>query len=671
MRVALVMPPVWDACNPYLSIPILAQALRSAGHHVLVKDANVEAQNFVFSRNFLETCKRRLEKNICTLESRDLLPILRVNQYANLITGMPRLEYALDNIEEAKSIFRNPCKFFNPSKYFWAENVFRLACQCITDAFLDSDDLLVEKFHGFLSSFLKKDRGGESATVRDIVNCSLSYNGILRAFISSGGIVEDLVSYEPDVVGFTIFTRGQLLYSLVMASVLKRKRPRKVKTVAGGGIPTRLVASGTRTLDLLMEIEAFDYYVVGRGETAVVELMDFVQGKMPISQVSNLVYKKNGEVNVNRIGKTNDQIVCPDFDGLPFDLYFSPSLVLPYLLTCGCYWNRCKFCEHRFLYDSDYSEPAIDTAVDHLKHLSEKYDTKNFYFCDESPKPNFLFDFSYELLRQRAGIHWIVNSRFDHDLIRDDFDVLSRAGCSKLRFGYEWGNQYLLDLYDKGTALADVKSILSLCKKNEMTVYLYAIIGAPKETMQIHQESLDFIMAHRDIIDSPGFQFDFGSFAVLPTAPLAKCLEDFGVTVIDRRGGYDTIYAWAEKHIGANHEEEAENKVVTAFSLKGYPLRYLSHSLLYQLHFHGRPVSEEADINKYAEGKNRCYRPTEHIDIRCKFGQVFDRKLLAEQLKRDSLTPNPITKRFEVKHATFIQDASSQFCPVIAISPAN
>ena len=34
----------------------------------------------------------------------------------------------------------------------------------------------------------------------------------------------------------------------------------------------------------------------------------------------------------------------PDFDGLPFDKYFSPELVLPYDINRGCYYGECTFC---------------------------------------------------------------------------------------------------------------------------------------------------------------------------------------------------------------------------------------------------------------------------------------------------------------------------------------
>lgn len=666
MKVMLIMPPIWDACNPYLSLPILARVLRSAGHEVILRDLNIEAQDALFSHKFLSICRDRITHYISQYESQNDLLVKNINDYTVAIESLAQLEYVLENVKEAKSIFRDRGNFFLPEKYYWAENVLRLAAQSITYSFVDSRNKVVEVFQGFMTALVQPGVKRMS-TWSEIVNYAQNYQGMLSDFFLSREVLDGITNASPQLVSFTVITRSQLLYTLVIARLLKQQSP-ETKIVVGGGVPTRLINAGEDIRHLLEGISDIDYYIIGPGESALIELIEFIQGERADVNVSNLAYRRNGKLVLNPQSATDEESVCPDFDGLPFGLYFSPTLVLPYLLTRGCYWNQCLFCDHRYMYNSHYYEPPIDVVIDHLSYLSSKYQTNNFYFCDESPRPEYLSLLSQAIVERGLEINWIVNCRFDHKLVKSDFHVLKAAGCRKLRFGYEWGSQYLLDMYQKGIKLNDVQEILKQCKEEDIAVYLYSIVGAPMETKDMTRESLLFLLDHKDSIDSPAFQFDVGVFGIFSTAPLAGRLKEFGVELIERYDDFDSLYSWPGKSLGPELEEEMEHSIHRSFGLKWYPLRYLSHSLLYQIYHKDGPIPNQYKLDPYVEGQGRYYRENWDIGIECKFSQVFRPDELRD-LNTSCISKKPGKIPFEVTHIVQPQNASAQFCPALHIQP--
>ena len=88
---------------------------------------------------------------------------------------------------------------------------------------------------------------------------------------------------------------------------------------------------------------------------------------------------KNGEVVRNASAKalSYDQLACPNFDDLPLNKYLMPYPVLPYMASRGCYWGKCTFCTHSFIYDSHYRKENEERVADELHHLGKKYNFLN------------------------------------------------------------------------------------------------------------------------------------------------------------------------------------------------------------------------------------------------------------------------------------------------------
>ena len=89
-----------------------------------------------------------------------------------------------------------------------------------------------------------------------------------------------------------------------------------------------------------------DDFVVFEGETALLELVNQMDGKRDFSKVPNLIYRQNGKITVNQpfYSENINQLTAPNYDGFPLDLYLSPEPVLPVQFSRGCYYKDCAFC---------------------------------------------------------------------------------------------------------------------------------------------------------------------------------------------------------------------------------------------------------------------------------------------------------------------------------------
>jgi anaerobic magnesium-protoporphyrin IX monomethyl ester cyclase len=95
-----------------------------------------------------------------------------------------------------------------------------------------------------------------------------------------------------------------------------------------------------------MVVDLVDDFVVFEGETALLELVNQMDGKRDFSKVPNLIYRQNGKITVNQpfYSENINQLTAPNYDGFPLDLYLSPEPVLPVQFSRGCYYKDCAFC---------------------------------------------------------------------------------------------------------------------------------------------------------------------------------------------------------------------------------------------------------------------------------------------------------------------------------------
>lgn len=300
-------------------------------------------------------------------------------------------------------------------------------------------------------------------------------------------VIEQASQIEADVVGITAMT-PDILWARKIAEGIKRQRP-SLPIILGGQHVTIL------TNEVMEKWQCFDIAVLGEGEITMHELLEgFFKGNTPLNQINGIAFRDNGRVIITPPRGTLDQL-----DILPFPAweYFPPvtseKRTYPVYGTRGCPY-RCKFCCAQTLGNKVRKRSPLN-IIQEIERNIEQYGSRRFSFCDET----FGVDrrWTYELLDtmvQRGlpeKIDWGCMTRVN--LVDEElFSRMKKAGCFRVAFGIESGNQRILDAVAKGIRLDQVTKAVKVAKDLGFQTVSYFIIGHPYETYSTAQDTIDF-----------------------------------------------------------------------------------------------------------------------------------------------------------------------------------
>lgn len=283
----------------------------------------------------------------------------------------------------------------------------------------------------------------------------------------SAFLVELVRRYRPSLVGFSLNFLSQALTTFAMMGFLRRVEP-SLKLVLGGGLVTSWMR-GPHWREPFAGL--VDFTVAGPGEDP---LLSIATGK-----------------EVDMLHFTHD------YDAFPMSGYLSPGAVVPYSGSSGCYWNKCGFCPERAEGNPYVPLPPHRVRED-LGVLVETHSPTLIHLLDNAISPALLNN----LVTHPPGVPWYGFARFTEHLADEAFAVeLGRSGCAMLQLGLESGDQRVLDEEEKGMSLQTASKALSALKKAGISTYVYLLFGTPSETLEAARRTLDYVVAHAELID--------------------------------------------------------------------------------------------------------------------------------------------------------------------------
>lgn len=358
-------------------------------------------------------------------------------------------------------------------------------------------------------------------------------------------LIEPLVSFRPDLVGFSILFSQQLFFALALSKLCKKMG---TKTVFGGATfsvmpDPGLLLSGTvgvqigrerRDLDLSPLI---DFLLVGEGEFGLKSLVEVLSGGVgDLSSVPGLIRAGwTGTVRVPPKAPSDlNRLPLPDYSDFPLGLYHSPQPVLPYLSSRGCPWRRCAFCTHQKTY-LEYREENAGVSAEKLAALKDRYGVSHFCLVDEMIHPRRLSSLSRGL--DGAGILFSAYARpaggFNGELLRS----AHKSGLRVLMWGVESGSRRVLDLMRKGTDIARVGEILEGAHEAGIWNLVFTIFGFPTETEAEWEATLGFLEENRTRIDA----LSKSRFLLLEGSEILRDPARYAIRAVKDRRGKDPV----------------------------------------------------------------------------------------------------------------------------------
>ena len=527
MKLSLLFPPSWHPSQPYLSLPCLTAFLDQAGiSEKSQRDLNIEMLDTVLTRTYgLEIYEKLIEKTKELEKSAEgeTGPGSK-EHYARVVEALDRFPYVIDQIEPAKASLRSQ-EFFDLERYR----------ECL---------FLIDRWLEVVSSLYFPTR-------MTVVDNQLSYSiyssrAIMKAVrdeqqnpyidLYRNHFLDSILNESPDLIGVSITATSQIIPGLTLCRLIKEANP-DIHITVGGSIFTRLV-DNLRRCDRLFEV--VDDFIVFEGETALLELVNQLDGKKDFGKVPNLIYRENGKTLVNQpfYSENLAQHPAPNYDGFPLDNYLAPHTVLPVQFSRGCYYKDCAFCALTLDHQNFRQKDPIK-VTEELEFLSHKYDTPYFFFTDECLALSPARRLCKEMIKRELDLQWTAEFRFEKNLSRELLGLLKDAGCQKIVFGLETYNERMMDFMKKGITQESVDRICSDCVDLGIGVHCYVIVGFPTETEEEALETMNFIVENTKLHSSYGFSCQPCLFDLEKEAPIMSDPGGYGVQRIMRPASED------------------------------------------------------------------------------------------------------------------------------------
>jgi anaerobic magnesium-protoporphyrin IX monomethyl ester cyclase len=353
-------------------------------------------------------------------------------------------------------------------------------------------------------------------------------------------LIDYFNEYQPTVVGLSAVV--STCYSQVKRIVeLIRKCCPDAWIVLGGSL--------TASSNLVLRKTEVDVCVVGDGEIAWVNLLDYVKQNgrkwnyAQLGGIAGLAFlDEAGQLQFTGYGKAipGEMNPFPDYDILlsglkkrPQELanYFRRGLgsthfqtdprshesnrrpVLAQLWTSkGCV-ARCTFCQRS---TKGYRTHALQALDEHLKMLASRFDVGFVHILDENFGSDREYAHSVAEIMWRNGMLWMASGVRVSSVEYDDIKFYKEHGCACMKFGVESGSQKIMDVMEKKFAVERVFQTLKHCADLELYSPLAVMVGMPGESNETAAETGRYIgrLSYMQGID-PQYQ-GFSIFYALP-----------------------------------------------------------------------------------------------------------------------------------------------------------
>lgn len=296
---------------------------------------------------------------------------------------------------------------------------------------------------------------------------------------------EELETYfrenQFDLVGITAMT-FTLIDVILTAEIIKKTNPSS--RIALGGPHVHIYPEETIGLDWV------DYLIQGEGELAILDLLEAIDGKRPFREVQGIVVQENGSVFNNGIApkiEDLDFVPYPDRQFLPVEHYGSllgkSNLVTTMFTSRGCPY-KCTFCDRPMSPTiSGFRWRSAQNVVDEMEECVRMGISEILIYDDTfSVRKDRVLEICDEIQARGIQVTWDVRAHVntvDANLLRE----MKKAGCDRIHYGVESGNDRMLKTIKKNTTVKRVKKTFAETREAGIEALGYFMIGQQTETL--------------------------------------------------------------------------------------------------------------------------------------------------------------------------------------------
>lgn len=277
----------------------------------------------------------------------------------------------------------------------------------------------------------------------------------------------ELLSFKPDIVAFSVCTYAIQTLSLLLAKRIKKINP-KIEVIFGGAIYAK-------NLNNKLPLK-----------------LGFVDEIIPKGEEYRFFEKFEDKSNVD---------FDPDityFDSFDLKKY---KHALPMIWSEGCNMN-CKFCIHPVI-GGHHKIFSIEKIIKQIKFYAEHYNIRSFRLNDSSfnQNPEALYEICDRIIKEKLDISWEGNFYVHPGIKTGLLKKMAQAGCKRVFIGLESGSQKILDELNKGFTVDVAKDVIKRVRNCGIKAWVYIIIGSPSESHEDYLQTLKVLQELREYLD--------------------------------------------------------------------------------------------------------------------------------------------------------------------------
>lgn len=324
---------------------------------------------------------------------------------------------------------------------------------------------------------------GHKVTIQDL--CFRGYDPAI--------VMDEVKRGSYDIVGFTGTT--PLFPQVIELSQKIKSLSSSIFTFAGGPHVSALP-------DQSIEEANLDAVCVGEGDFSLGAVADGT----PLSEISGLVYRTDGTIYRN---PQRDWL--QNLDDLPFPAWdlFNIKEYIPYMsrLICrrppgaffettrGCVY-RCDYCASKTTLGGSLRKKSVDRVIEEIKY-TQSFGFQELFLVDDLfttdvPRTK---EICRRIIEEDLDIAWTCSNGIRVDVgDQEMFDLMARAGCYRVAFGFESGNDEILKNFGKGgrATVQSAFNVVKMARKAGIDVLGFFMVGLSHDTEKTMMETIEF-----------------------------------------------------------------------------------------------------------------------------------------------------------------------------------
>jgi len=330
---------------------------------------------------------------------------------------------------------------------------------------------------GYLGSFLH--RKGKTFKY---VNSFQGEKNLLKSY---------LTEYDIKSIGIITTLYVSIFPILEIMEFIKMYNTSAKIIIGGPYVSTQVRTQDTGVYNYVFELIGADFYVnSSQGEATLINILDFLDGKLDISQVKNIHYKDGGEYAVTAKEVENNKLFENTVKWDLFDDRQFEHVAVRTAISCPYKCAFCGFPQHA----GEYQTTEIEPIIKELDLIAAMPSVKSVHFVDDTfniPKERFKA-LLRKMIERKYKFKWhsYYRCQFSDD---ETLELMKLSGCEGVFLGIESGSDIILKNMDKAATSSQYRDGIKYLKKYGITTFGCFIIGFPGETRETVNETIDFI----------------------------------------------------------------------------------------------------------------------------------------------------------------------------------